>query len=472
MAGQVTSNQEDAQEDGMQQLCRLVVDTGYESLPPSLVKRAKRSILDTMAVTVGGSAMEGIDTTVAYVKEKGGKPETTIPFYGGKVPASEAGMAIGPMSRAMDYGDVDMVVGHSSEYILPVLLAALGLKENVSGEEFITAFVVGSEVLVRTGLLARPGVSISIGRDGGHYVFGCVAAVGKLLNLSQDELEEAQGIASAMTQPHSTLMYSPPTLMIRLHHGFICQDAINACLLAMRGITGPRSGVLSDRGGYQSFITWETDVSAVTQGLGKVWEMTRLTMKHYPIAASASTTIDGMLSQMHEHQFRAGDIDRIDLDLDARLADRINQPEAREAQWHPETPHDCQFSVPYGLSSVVHDGYLFLDSYSEEARSRKHVRALMTKISVARDPSFPLFAARINTTLKDGRKITNKYLYPRGHPENPLSDAELIEKFNKCVDYSAFRVSESVAATVVTRILNLENVDDVASGLVSPLTPA
>ena len=469
---QVASNKEEAHEDAMRQLCRLVVDTSYEDLPSSLVNRAKRSILDTLAVTVGGSAMEGIDTTVAYVKEKGGKPETTIPFYGGKVPASEAGLAIGPMSRAMDYGDVDMVVGHSSEYILPAMLAALGLKKTVSGKEFITAFVAGSEVLVRTGLLARPGVSISIGRDGGHYIFGCVAAVGKLLNLSQDELEEAQGIASAMTQPHSTLMYSPPTLMIRLHHGFICQDAINACLLALRGITGPRSGVLSDRGGYQSFVTWETDPGAVTQGLGRVWEMTRLTMKHHPIAASASTTIDGMLSQMEEHRFSAGDIDRINLELDVRLADRINQPEARKAQWHPETPHDCQFSVPYGLSSVIHDGYLFLDSYTEEARAREDVRALMPKITVTRDESLPLFAARINTILKNGRKVTNTYRYPKGHPENPMSDTELLEKFSKCVGYSAFKVSDSVSATVAASVLSLESVDDVAESLISPLTPA
>ena len=71
---QVASNKEEAHEDAMRKLCRLVVDTSYEeSAASSVVNRAKRSILDTLAVTVGGSAMEGIDTTVAYVKEKGGK---------------------------------------------------------------------------------------------------------------------------------------------------------------------------------------------------------------------------------------------------------------------------------------------------------------------------------------------------------------------------------------------------------------
>lgn len=72
------------QEDPMSTLCRMVADTRYEDLPSDVVNYAKRSILDTMAVTIGGSSMEGIPSVVDLVKDKGGKPESIIPFYGGK----------------------------------------------------------------------------------------------------------------------------------------------------------------------------------------------------------------------------------------------------------------------------------------------------------------------------------------------------------------------------------------------------
>lgn len=458
--------------DEMQLLCKMAASTLFTDLPTPVVNQAKRAILDTLAVTIGGSAMEGIESVVNFVKDKGGKAESLVPFYGGKVPASEAGLAIGPMSRAMDFGDVNMVAGHSSEYILPALLAATGLKAKVTGKEFITAFVVGSEVLIRTGLLAQPGKSMVIGRDGGHYIFGCVAAVAKLLDLSLDELEQAQGIASAMTQPHSILMYNPPTLMVRVHHGFICQAAINACLLAKRGITGPRTGVLSSPEGYAGFVHWETDVDAVTKDLGKRWEMMNLTIKRYPIAASASMVIDGMLEQKGIHKFRGQDIHHIDLDLDPKLAERITKPEAREAQWHPETPHHCQFSVPYGLATAAYDGSLFLDSYTEKARSREEVRNLMTRIAIAADPSLTAYAARIHITLDSGEKFSGEYVLPKGHPLNPLTDEELIEKFNKCVPYSAFALSRSVADKIIRTVLELEKSDDVVLGLIAPLTPA
>ena len=208
-----------------------------------MVNHAKRSILDTLGVTIGGSAMEGISKMVNFVKEKGGKQESIIPFYGIKAPASEAALAIGPMSRAMDLGDFHPEALHSSEYTFPSLIAALGLKSKVSGMEFITSFVTGQEVLIRIRQLAYRISRQRLGhRNAGHFIFGCVATVGKLLGLSLDELENAEGIASEMTQPHIGLMFHPPTLMIRVHHGFICQDAINACLLAQRGITGLAMG--------------------------------------------------------------------------------------------------------------------------------------------------------------------------------------------------------------------------------------
>jgi 2-methylcitrate dehydratase PrpD len=459
-------------DDEMRQLCKMVSGTTFADLPPAVVRHARRSILDNLAATVGGSSMEGIEAIVEVVKDKGGKPESFLPFYGGKLPASEVGLALGPMSRAMDFGDVNMVAGHCGEYVLPALIAAAGLKKQVSGKELITAYVVGCEVLIRIGMYIRPGISMNQGREGGHYIFACVAAVGKLIGLSQETLENAQGIASAMTQPHSILMYNPPTLAIRAHHGFICQDAINACLLAARGITGPRNGVLSSQAGYAGFVNWESDIAAVTKDLGKKWEMTKVTMKAYPIAASALTAIYGMSAQRKEYDFKGDDIDRIELVVDTRLAGRVTKPEAREAQWHPKSVHDCQFSVPYGLATAAYTGDVFLDSYTEEQRSRADVRKLMTRISVQGDSALPTFAARVTTTLKNGEKYSSEYRYPKGHPEHPLDDQDLIEKFNKCARYSAFALSNSARDSVSREVLELEKVEDIVASIIAPLTPS
>ena len=458
------------QEDPMSTLCRMVVDTKYEDLPASVVNYAKRSILDAIAVTIGGSAMEGIPAVVDLVKDKGGKPESIIPFYGGKVPASEAGLAIGPMSRAMDLGEVHEEAAHCSEYTVPTLLAATGLKDKVTGKEFITAFVVGQEVLIRIGIAFKSlSRAIVTGRGHGHCIFGGVAAAGKLLGLSLEELENAQGIARGMTQPQDSAMFHPATLMVRVHHGFVCQDAINACLLAKRGITGPHQEVLVGSRGYLGFAKWETEPGALTKGLGEEWEMINTMMKPYTSCKCTHTAIRGILDQMGEHDFKAEDIANINIDESSINWAVVCEP--REEKWRPQTVAECQFSLPYAVATAAYDKEVFLSSYTPQARTRQDVRDLMTRISAREDSSLPAWAARINTTLKNGRRYSKEYIFVKGHPKNPFTEQELIDKFKKCVPYSAYKLSDGVVDSVIKALLGLEKVDNVISALLLPLTP-
>jgi len=69
---------------------------------------------------------------------------------------------------------------------------------------------------------------------GGHYIFDLVIAAGKSLDLNLDELENADGITREMTRPYDLSMYLFATLIVRVHYGFFCQDAINTPLLARR----------------------------------------------------------------------------------------------------------------------------------------------------------------------------------------------------------------------------------------------
>ena len=458
--------------DPMSNLCKMVLDTKYEDLPDNVINYAKHCILDIMAVTIGGSAMEGISTVVDLVKDKAGKPESIIPLYGGRVPASEAAFAIGPMSRAMDMGDAHQEGGHSSEYIFPALLAATGLRNRVSGKDFITAFIVGSEVLVRIGIAFKVvSNAIPMGQIGGHYIFGCIAAVGKLLGLNLEELENAEGIGRGMTQPHDVAMLAPPTNMVRIHHGFIGQDAINACLLAEKGITGPcgvASDVLDGNIGYLRFAKWQTDPGLLTKGLGKEWEMLNIAMKPNPSCGCTHTSIEGILEQMEEHNFTATDIDAIEIDVSPVIWTAVCTP--KEERWDPHTVSECQFSLPYAVATAAFDKDVFLNSYTEEARARQDVRELMTRISAKEDPGLGSFAVRLNIKLKDGTKYSKEYIHTKGHPEKPFTETELIARFKKCIPYSAFKPGDVAVDSLIQAILNMEDMDDVVGSLLTPLT--
>jgi len=447
----------------------MVVETEYQDLPDNVVSLAKKAILDTLAVIIGGSFMDGISSVVDLVKDKGGKPESLIPFYGGSVPASEAALAIGPMARAMDLGHVHRYAGHNSEYTIPALLAAVGLRERVSGKEFITAYTLGQEVLIRIGDAYRFWEASPIVSIGGHYIFGPVASVGKILNLTLNELENAEGIAYQMSQPYSMAMYSPATLIVRVHHGFVCQDAINCCLLSQKGITGPRQEVLAGNKGYLASAKWETDARVLTEELGEKWHMLTITSKLYTSCHCTHASIDGILQQMDEYNFTFDDIDTIHTEQSPGNWAIVCTP--KEVKWDPQTVAECQFSLPYCIATAAFDRNIFLESFSAKARARREIRDFMNRISAEEDTDLPERAARVHTTLKDGRKFSGEYLYPRGHIKNPITEEAIIEKFRRCAQYSAYPLGDSTIDLLINTIQNLDTVDDVVEALLIPLTP-
>ena len=485
-------------EDPISTLCRMAINTTYDDIPDYVLQYSKYSILDTIGVMIGGSAMDGIRQVVDSVKEKGGKPESNIVFYGGKVPAAEAAMAMGPMSRSMDFAQIHPEALHCTEYTVPVLLAALGLKEKVSGKEFLTAFTLGQEIGIRIGMGLKPTRGIPLGISAGHYIFGCVATVGKLIGLNQNDFENAEGIGREMTQPHDTAMMHPVTLMLKVHQGFICQDAITCCELAKRGITGTRGEVLTGPRGYLSFPRWQTEPDALLKDLGTKWELMDAEFKPYIGGVCAHAPISGIIDQMGDNKFAIADIEHITVDLPpvgwqllcagksgsedkwvepcesmGASQENLDGGRAIEDKWNPKSAYDCQFSLPFLIATAAIDNDVFLTSFEEDTRNRTNVRDLMKIISATEDTSLPAWSGRVTTTLKDGRKLSDIYLYEelKGTSKNPYTEEELVAKFKKSVPYSVYQFSDSVIDSVIDTILNLEKSQDIVKDLVLPLMP-
>jgi len=452
------------------ELLRFIAQMTFDSLPADIVDHCKQSILDTMAVTIGGSGMEAIPELVDLVKKKGGKPESFIPFYGGKVPASEAGLAIGPMARAMDFGDVHDEASHASEYIFAVLLAVCGLRKKVSGEDFIVSFAVGKEILIRIGKAFRAlSGAAPVGVGDGHFIFGSMAAVGKLLDLNLEELKHAMAMVRAMTQPLNAEMYRSGTLMTRLHHGFVSQDAINACLLAQKGIKAYHKNILLSPTGYFGIAQWQTYPEELTAGLGEKWEMVNAAMKPYSSCKCTHASIQAVMEIMAEHHLTSADM--AEIIFDESTINWLTVCVPKEEKWNPHTVPECQFSLPYIVATAIMGYDILPNAYTQEARKRKDVRRFMNKISAREKVSLPIYTAEATVIAHSGAKYSKECFHIKGHPKNPFSMDELLNKFHQCVPYSAYRLSDKTVSELEQNLLNLEKLNDVVSSLIIPITP-
>jgi len=127
--------------DGAIKLAHRAVETKFEDFTEKEVLAAKKSILDNIGVTLAGTTLGNkCHDLVAFAKENGGREESSIWGYGGKVPAMLAAFANGAVIHSLDYDECyDMSGTHPSASILPALIAVMEKSGNVDGKDLVTS---------------------------------------------------------------------------------------------------------------------------------------------------------------------------------------------------------------------------------------------------------------------------------------------------------------------------------------------
>ena len=119
--------------DVIDRLTRYLIETDYAALPEDVVEATRRQILDTLGVTVAGStcSLSGeMNGLVEMVRDWGGKEESTIMMYGGKVPAENAALVNATMARALDFEACGAGASHASA---PAVATAFAIGEKLGG---------------------------------------------------------------------------------------------------------------------------------------------------------------------------------------------------------------------------------------------------------------------------------------------------------------------------------------------------
>jgi 2-methylcitrate dehydratase PrpD len=463
---------EKCQDDNMDLVYDWIINLKYEDIPGEVVDYARLLLLDVLGCIIGGSSQEGISKIAEFVREHGGSEDSYLPFYGGKYSAPMVGFALGPMARALDVGDVHMQGSHTSEFVAPTLLGALGLKEIVSGKDFMTSFIIGIEVLIRLGIASNWKDSIinKIYR-GGHFIFGVVAGTAKMLSLDFQELKNAMGMAVAKVQPHHTsLVLGRPSHLVRLKHAFIAQDAITVCLLARKGLTGPPNIMSEDEGYLSGFPKEMIHPEAISANLGKKWNILDTCMKAYPSCRCSHTAIEVLLTLMKDCQLNPADIAKIHV-RESSFNSRIvcSTP---EKVYNPRTVPESQFSLAYILAVAALTGEIWVDSYSEEMRSRTDIRNFMKKVTYEEGQDLPDVACELTITMNNGPTYHKKLIHPKGdRTNNPISKEEVITKFRRLTTYSILPLREQIVNELINSVMQIADVTDVQEKIVLPLLP-
>ena len=450
-----------------QRLAEFVAGTEYKDIPRSVIENQKKSVMDAVGITYGASTLgDGCREMVKIAEDlaAGGAPEATVIGFQKKLPAIWAAFANAAMAHSLDFGDTHQESTiHPNSSSFPAALAVAERMGNVSGKAFLTALILGSETAIRIANAADRNTL-----DDGFYVptiyssYGAVAAVGKLMGLSADQLVSAFSFNLCQTICSSELMNNSRSAIRSVREAFAARNAIVACCMAKEGLLGFSQPLEGKLGLYHMMLRDEYTPERALAGLGKVWEAERLTYKVWPCCFGNHAPITATLAILREHGLTADDIAHICVTIGAQ---NVALCEPIEQRRNPDSAIIGKFSIPFNVACAVVRGGVSLDSFSAESLRDPELRAMAAKVDYRYEESWQ----RGKETWTEVRIDTKKGSFsrfvssPLGTPENPADDAAFSEKFDSCAAKAACPKSPEQLALLKNTIRALDTLENVRS---------
>ncbi|MEN6412708.1 MAG: MmgE/PrpD family protein [Veillonellales bacterium] len=442
----------------------------YEDLPKDIVDIAKKSILDTIGVMVGASGVaKSCQKVVAMIREDGGKRESSILGFGDKVPAMMAAFANGSMTKTLDYDDV---VGeafvHPTAVTLPAALAIAEKAGKVSGKEFITAMVLGMDLIIRLGL------SVTKSSRGFKYdwhptplfgTFSSTAAAGKLLQLDAEAMSDALGIAFLQAAGSLQMVYSEGADIGVLANAFPGKAGVISAMMAKRGITGIKDCFESKAGFFNNYFQGGYDPSYLIEGLGKEYTLSMIGYKPWPTCRRAHTYIDAALQLVHTYHIDAADVAAVKIFYGDDFSKSLCEP--LEQRRRPQTSFFANTSLPFAVAVAIAKKRAIVADFQPEFLQEQLVLEVANKVIPEYDVKLDenlsggIPAGRVDILMREGQTYSTRVDVPYGHYNNPVTTEALIEKFRDCVSYSIKPISQSSIDKGIDLILNLEKLKDI-----------
>jgi 2-methylcitrate dehydratase PrpD len=444
-------------------LAKHITDIGYDDLPSNVLDAAKKSFLDALGVTLAaGTLGEGCKAFVDLAIAEGGKKESTILGFGAKAPAFMAAFANGSMAHALDFEDAhDEAPVHPNAATIPAALAVAESIGNVSGREFITAIVLGCDLVCRLGL-ALNGNPLEYG----WYIppilgaFGATAAVCKLLNLTVEQILDAFSLTLCQATCSAELTHSPHSVVRSIRDAFSAKAGVLSALLAKQGVTGFHQPIEGKAGLYNLYARGNYDPSRLTNELGRTFEGANVSFKPWPSCRGTHSYIDAVLQILDAGNLKPSDVEAIKV-----VVSPVNQMlcEPLERKQNPVTAIDAKFSLPFVMATALLYGRVTLDHFTPQALADQDVLAIARKVTYEVDTGLTLKETtrgflQINTRNETFSKRVD---FAYGHPKNPISQEALVSKFMDCARHSAKRISKKKLDEIVELILNLEQVENI-----------
>ncbi len=440
-----------------ERIAAYALSLGFDGLPHQVTHEVKRRVIDALGCAIG--AMDAIAVKAAVNSVPVVREGLKSHIIGGRflTTPDNAAFANGVMVRYLDFNDtyLSLEPAHPSDNISAALAAAEAFSRN--GKALITAIVAAYEVqcaLCDAASLRKRGFD--------HVTYGAfssVAGAALLMGLTLDQTVHALGISGVTSPALRQTRAGELSMWKGAAFANAARSAVFACMLAKNGMTGP-APVFEGGFGFMRLISGPLNIKSFGgHDGGAPFRLLDSCIKYYPVEYHAQSAV-GAAIKLSALIPDALVIDEVIVNTFSAAYDIIG---SGQEKWTPKTRETADHSLPFCVAAALIDRKMTLDTFTDERIRDEAFLKLCAKIKVVKDPALDALYPeampnRIEVRLKSGQTFSSEIVYPKGHPKNPLTDAEVEGKFLSLV---AGRIAEDRARQLLDMLWALEALDDV-----------
>jgi aconitate decarboxylase len=419
-------------------VARFVAGLSYPDIPVEVRERIKVLILDSLGCAIFGSKLEWSSILIATLREIDSSSVCGIWGTKQRFSAPHAALINGALVQSFELDDVHRQgVVHVGAVTLPAVFGIAELRPGMSGRDFLTAAIAGYEIGPRVGMCMGQEHLVQGWHSGATVgVFSAAAGAAAGLHLSPEKTVHALGIAG--TQASGLMAAQFGAMVKRMHAGRAAQSGLYAALLAERGFTGIADIFENPYGGFCTTFSRSADRfnrQELISGLGKFFETMRISLKFYSCVSTNHTALDALRNIRERRSFGPEDI--------AKIVVRCSQATLEHAGWpyRPAGMTAAQLNLSYCLATLLLEGDVFVEQFSERMIADPARITLAAKVEVSEDPAITARGSqfrhlvKIAVHLKDGTVLDETVEAPRGSERNFPSIEDVVAKFTKLAGY-------------------------------------
>lgn len=406
-------------------LADFAIKLRYEELPADVIRAVKRTILDTIGCAIGGYGAEPSRIAGKLASRVSATPTATVLCSGVKTSHDLAVFANGVMIRYLDFNDGYITPkggGHPSDAIAALLSSAE--IAGSSGRDLIVATALSYEVFCKVAdVLDTRGLGLDQ-----STILGLSSLVGasRLMGLSKAQIVHAIGITVGGNTAINQGRVGTLSNWKDFASAEASRKAIFSAQLAQAGMTGPYQ-VFEGRLGFFNTVSHQ---AFTLPPLGEPFGIMKAFTKRFPLGQYSQTVAEGA-AQMRSFLASTDEIDEVNIRV-SRNAIKVmaDSPD----KWRPQSHETADHSMPYAAAVVLMygtiDDHYYEDPYLHDPRLLdlvSRVRCIPSAEADAHEKDYNLCDFEI--VLKSGQRKSVRVEYHRGHPKNPMNDAEMEEKF-------------------------------------------